>query len=153
MDVKNKHNMREQWLYVSIVLLAVVLLCVLVPRQKEPVYLSTGSPLTVSDERFKEDIRDVPEEDVAKLMQVRVKTFKVVDDKPKVTKYGFIAQEAEQLYPNTIITFNGRKYMDYTQYTPLLVRSVQLMQADVQKVKAEMEELKKASPKGMAAKG
>lgn len=141
------------WIYVCVVLVSVVLMCTVVPRPREAVSESPlPFPYTLSDERFKEEVRNVTQDEIEKLLEIRVKSFKVVDDKPKVTKYGFIAQEAEKIFPNSVIQFNGRKYMDYSQYIPLLLQAYQVMQADMKQVKADVEEVKKMAV-AAAAKG
>lgn len=53
-----------------------------------------------------------------------------VADENETTQYGFIAQEVEEILPDAVITDEeGRKLINYTAVIPVLVKSVQELQA------------------------
>ena len=81
------------------------------------------------------------------LSRIRVRDYNYISDGEKLTLQGFIAQELYDVYPQAV-TVGGDDpktnpwQVDYGKLTPLLVRSVQDLQAENDQLKAESASLK-----------
>ena len=109
---------------------------------------------TSSDERVKKNIQDIDIDIVDNLRPIQYELTQAVDGK---THYGFIAQEVESLLynvgvdPNSAgiighIFNNGQQeyVLTYTEFIPLLTKKCQCLQNEVDMLKLEIAELKKA---------
>jgi hypothetical protein len=92
---------------------------------------TSGDYFKGSDMRIKEDINDVNYHESACeiLDHLRPVTFKYKDSflkgKPQTLRYGFIAQEYEQVFPEFIRESEGFKGLSIEPLVPLLVKAVQ----------------------------
>jgi hypothetical protein len=78
-----------------------------------------------SDRRLKENIKNISETDKNKVLQLVPKTYTMIDDEKKTKRYGLIAQEVEELYPELVSTDNkGIKSMNYIELIPLLLEHI-----------------------------
>jgi carbonic anhydrase/acetyltransferase-like protein (isoleucine patch superfamily) len=105
--------------------------------------------LVCSDERYKKDIQPI-QNSLSKLLQVRPVTYnwKTAEFKEKnfndKLQIGVIAQDLEKIYPELVATdAQGYKTVDYSKFTPLLIDALQTQAAEMQALRAELEELKK----------
>lgn len=109
---------------------------------------------TSSDERVKKNIQDINIDIVDNLHPIQYELTQTIDGK---IHYGFIAQEVESLLynsgvdPNSIgiighILNNGQQeyVLTYTEFIPLLTKKCQHLQNEVDMLKLEITELKKA---------
>ena len=89
------------------------------------VYNDTFNPQP-SDKRLKENIENISENDKDKLLQLVPKTYNFIKDEKKLKRYGLIAQEVEELFPEIVITDteNDRKALNYIELIPLLLEKV-----------------------------
>ena len=78
-----------------------------------------------SDIRFKENIKNISQNDKNKVLQLEPKTYNMIDDETKSKKYGLIAQEVEELFPE-LITENkeGMKGLSYIELIPLMLEHI-----------------------------
>lgn len=111
--------------------------------------------LTRSDRSFKKDIKPINfnEEFVKKFMELNPVTYNFDRESLMANNwdynrihYGFIANEVEKIFPDLVVNAdlsNVRKGLEYDAFIPMLVKFVQEQQKDIQKLKAENENLKK----------
>ena len=61
-----------------------------------------------------------------------------MNDEYNRPKYGFIAQELEEIFPNVVYTMsNGEKGIAYQELIPILVSAIQELQAEVETLKSD----------------
>ena len=79
-----------------------------------------------SDKRLKENIANISQDDKDKLLQLVPKTYNFIKDEQKIKRYGLIAQEVEELFPEIVKTnsVNDIKALNYIDLIPLLLEKV-----------------------------
>ena len=78
-----------------------------------------------SDKRLKENIKSITENEKDKVIQLESKSFNMIDDDKKTKRYGFIAQEVEEIYPELVSTdHKGIKTLNYIDLIPLLLEQI-----------------------------
>ena len=55
---------------------------------------------------------------------------------------GLIAQEVENVFPEFISEFRGRKTVDYPKLSVILIKAAQELKQEVESLKQEIEQLK-----------
>jgi len=107
---------------------------------------------TTSDRRLKENVT-ITTTGLSTLLQIPVNDFNFITDPSKSRTQGFIAQDLLKYYPEAVMT-NGDNgidtlnasstpwSVDYGRLTPLLVKSIQEQQKQIEELKAEISELK-----------
>ena len=104
-----------------------------------------------SDRRLKEHIVDASD-GLNLLTKIQVRNFNYIADASKRTLQGFIAQELNEVYPQAV-TAGGDDpktkpwQVDYSQLTPLLVKSVQEIQQESDAKDIEIAKLKARADK------
>jgi hypothetical protein len=110
---------------------------------------------TSSDVRIKTNITET-HFGIAELMKVKVRDFEFKEDPSKRVNTGFVAQELFDVYPNAVTKpADTKKYLwqiDYGKMTPLIVKSVQDQQAEIESLKRTIEKLEKLVEKLMEEK-
>jgi hypothetical protein len=104
--------------------------------------------LTNSDARLKKNVTTL-DGSLEKMLAVRGVQFDLVADKElnpgKGKHIGFIAQELETEFPELVVTDEmGMKAVAYDKMTPVLVEAVKEQQQQIELLKKEVAELKKA---------
>jgi hypothetical protein len=97
-----------------------------------------------SDRRLKEGIVDT-RYSLDQLMKIQVRDFFFINDPVKELQTGFIAQELYDAYPDAVCKPEGEDGMwgvDYSRLSPLLVKSIQDQQKEIDALKQENAELK-----------
>ena len=85
----------------------------------------TGQYLQGSDRRIKNNIENINNSQVNDLLKLNPKTYSYKDDVDNTKRFGFIAQDVEQIYPEMVtIGPNGMKSMNYTDIIPLTVANI-----------------------------
>ena len=94
-----------------------------------------------SDRRLKENIENISQNDKDKVLQLVPKTYNMISDQNK-KRYGLIAQEVEELYPELVNTneTDGMKSLNYIELIPLLLEQIK----DLKKSVEQFEEVKKS---------
>lgn len=105
----------------------------------------TASGLFVqSDEQFKENIEPVSDvlTSLDNLEAVTYNLKKYSDlDKEGSERYGFIAQNVKDVFPQLVHTDNsGYMYVDYIGLIPILVQSINELRAELAAVKGEKQQ-------------
>jgi hypothetical protein len=96
-----------------------------------------GKYINTSDRRLKENIKNISQNDKDKVLQLVPKTYNMIDDDKKSKRYGLIAQEVEELYPELVNTneTNGIKSMNYIELIPLLLEQIKELKKSVEQIK------------------
>lgn len=82
-----------------------------------------GAFTNASDRRTKENIQNISKSDKDKVLQLVPKTYNLINEKNK--RYGLIAQEVEELYPELVSEDNkGMKSLNYIELIPLLLEQI-----------------------------
>ena len=95
---------------------------------------ANGNTFTnLSDRRLKENIENISQNDKDKVLQLVPKTYNMIDDDKKSKRYGLIAQEVEELYPELVNTneTDGMKSMNYIELIPLLLEQIKELKKSV----------------------
>ena len=96
-----------------------------------------------SDARLKENIKSVDIEQSERLVeQLKVRSFNFINDKR--VKYGFIAQDVQEIAPELVMEDGSAKHMlsvDYTGIIPHLVNIVQEQQKQIAELKSAIQSL------------
>jgi hypothetical protein len=102
-----------------------------------------------SDKRAKENIREC-DLGLDFIKRLRPISFVLKNDEGKLIRYGFIAQEVEELLGNKksemVTTDNSPEHFKYTAYTAFiapLVKAVQEQQKQIEELKAEIQRTKR----------
>lgn len=114
------------------------------------VYYSGGVVVygTGSDRRLKDDIADVEKERYERLYSLKTKTFKYKHDDTKQTWTGFIADEAQEVFPELVrgekdaVDPDGKEIHQQIDLTHLIPDMV----ACIQDLKRQLDELKVTQP-------
>jgi hypothetical protein len=105
----------------------------------------TGTAFTpTSDMRLKTDIKNLSAAEAGKLLTLNGVAFKWKDQtKGNGTNMGFIAQDVEKVYPDTVMTDKqGIKSLNYDSLIAPLVEIVKKQQKEIDVLKVEIEVLK-----------
>jgi hypothetical protein len=91
-----------------------------------------GNFSNASDRRLKENIKNISQNDKDKVLQLVPKTYNMISDQNK-KRYGLIAQEVEELYPELVNTneTDGMKSMNYIELIPLLLEQIKELKKSV----------------------
>ena len=98
-----------------------------------------------SDARLKENINLVSVADSERLIEsLKVKSFRFKSDEKKRIKYGFIAQEVQELAPELVYDDGTEEHLlsiDYIGFIPHLVNVVQEQQKRIEKLESIVQQL------------
>ena len=95
-------------------------------------YLFVRNNYVTSDKRLKENIKNISQNDKDKVLQLVPKTYNMIDDENKSKRYGLIAQEVEELYPELVSKDNkGMKAINYIELIPLLLEQIKELKKSV----------------------
>ena len=110
---------------------------------------STGDFWVCSDIRYKKDIRPL-QNSLEKVLQIKgVNYYWKSSEFPEYQfsnnkQIGFIAQDIEKLFPELVFTGNdGYKSVEYSKLTPILVEAIKELKAENEKLKSDIELIKK----------
>lgn len=94
---------------------------------------------TSSDARLKDDIKAIGKKESAQLSKLRPVSYTFKSDPKKKTRFGFISQEVEKVYPDLVYeSQNGTQGLDYNGIIPLVVDRVQNLDSIVQTDKKQI---------------
>ena len=100
-----------------------------------------GSIINPSDIYLKDNVREISIEKSCDLLKLVPKQFTLKSDVNKQIHYGFIAQEFETVFPELVFAKPDKnvanlKAINYLEIVPLLVHKMQLMQKEIDELKA-----------------
>jgi cell division protein FtsB len=99
---------------------------------------------TSSDRRLKDNIVDT-RYSLDQLLKIQVRDYTFKSDPAKTLQTGFIAQELYEVYPDAVCkpgNEEGTWLVDYGRLSPILVKSIQDQQKEIDALKQENAELK-----------
>lgn len=109
-----------------------------------------------SSKRYKDHIKDMPEEDVAKLFEIPVVYFKykdgyldASDKKNGVPIPGFYAEDMEQAFPDAVMYEDGKvEDWNYRTLIPAMEKQIQILYKQNQELMKSIKELKEVQNNG-----
>lgn len=105
--------------------------------------ISAASFTNQSSRRYKENIEDITDETARQLLDYRVVSYDYINKKDGQGCLGLIAEEVAEVndYP-VIRDAEGRPdKIDYTRFVPQLIKMVQLQQEEINRLKADIQQL------------
>jgi len=85
-----------------------------------------------SDRRMKENIHPITDDKISK--DLRPVEYTLKSDETKRKRFGFIAQDIEKIYPNTVEDgANGMKSLRYSDFIPIITKNLQTLNAEQEK--------------------
>lgn len=108
---------------------------------------ATGAAGALSDKRHKKNIVSLQDDALDALLKLRPVSYEwknPVDEGMQGKQFGFIAQEVEKILPDMVLTQDDEektKGIKPTEFIPLLVKAVQKMKANEEKMGAEIKSL------------
>jgi hypothetical protein len=99
----------------------------------------------ISDIKLKENIVDTTPK-LDDLLKVKIRNYNLIGSEEK--HIGVIAQELEDVFPSMVEEFKEKdsnqitKSVKYSVFVPMLIKAIQEQQAQIQELKAEIDELK-----------
>ena len=102
-----------------------------------------GTIINPSDIYLKNNILDISDEMVDKIMKLRPVQYVLNHDLSKKSHYGFIAQELEEHLPELVLNIPNKnlinmKGINYLEILPLLVYKIQKMQNEIDFLKEQL---------------
>tara|TARA_R100000152_G_C6743089_1_gene166823 strand:- start:146 stop:1093 length:948 start_codon:yes stop_codon:yes gene_type:complete len=110
--------------------------------------LASSGGAGVSDEDLKENVTDLNINALDKVDELRTVEFDwnqtASDEFNGISGHdmGLIAQEVENVFPEFISEFRGRKTVDYPKLSVILIKAAQELKQEVESLKQEIEQLK-----------
>lgn len=110
--------------------------------------LASSGGAGVSDEDLKENVTDLNINALDKVDELRTVEFDwnqtASDEFNGISGHdmGLIAQEVENVFPEFISEFRGRKTVDYPKLSVILIKAAQELKQEVENLKQEIEQLK-----------
>lgn len=110
---------------------------------------------TTSDERMKENIEDISLELTQSIKHLNPISYTFKEDSVflidkdakeyKYTHYGLLAQDVQKVFPNLVYERDGILSINYIELIPLLIKTVNAQQEQIDELQAEIVGLKKNS--------
>jgi hypothetical protein len=93
-----------------------------------------------SDERLKENIEKIGNDDIQKLYDLNAVEYNWKSDKDKNLHYGFIAQDVEKIYPHLTRTKMMGEYLtiNYNELIPIMVKEIQNLRKELDSIKKDI---------------
>ena len=102
--------------------------------------LVLGSINNPSDINLKNNIEKIDNSQFEKLNPV---SFQYKNDIQQKKHFGLIAQELETIYPELVTNNTGFKSVNYVELIPIILSQMKRMQQEIDKLKEELNEIKK----------
>ena len=115
--------------------------------QKAWINSSTGAYTATSDVRVKENVADYGN-GLAAVSALRPVTYNFIEDESKENQIGLLAQEVLSVVPEVVgkpVNEDGFYGLNYAGLTPVLVKAIQELKAELDATKAEVAALKGAA--------
>lgn len=110
-------------------------------NQKYPVLINsdiiiTGSLYNTSDERLKQNIKEISQEKMDDLFTLNPIIFNYKNDKTNKIHYGVLAQDVEKVFPELVEdNMSGYKTVNYQELLPLMLAKIKNMQLQIDELK------------------
>jgi trimeric autotransporter adhesin len=106
--------------------------------------LYTGVVRDTSDRRLKSNIRALPSS-LGAMLRLKPVSF-AMNDNPRRTEYGLIAQDVEEVFPALVSTasdVSGTKSLNYVGVIAPTIKALQELKADNDNLRGELDELRR----------
>lgn len=135
------------WIYKS---LTSKMLVITPQNSNRPVYINNdlivnhnlyvnGSIYNPSDERLKENIKEISSEQYDQLFCLNPVHFSYKTDK-KHLHFGMLAQDVEKVFPELVSTTeNNYKNVNYQELLPLMIAKMKHMQSEIDELKEQVQ--------------
>ena len=98
-----------------------------------------GNIIVTSDERLKDNIKDLTNDDIDKLTTITPKQYNMKFSEGE--HYGFIAQEVEKIYPSLVHTNEeGYKSLNYIEFIPLLLLKIKDLEKQIKNIQTQSDD-------------
>ena len=106
-----------------------------------------GAP--VSSKRFKENIVEVTQQELDKLLALNVVKFNYIDDETQEVYYGLIAEEVDKIMPEIVVKDKNHQAetVQYFKLIPLLVQAAQEKNNKIQSLTNQVDVLQESIQK------
>jgi hypothetical protein len=110
-------------------------------NQKYPVLINsdliiTGSLYNTSDERLKQNIKEITQDKMDDLFTLNPIIFNYKNDKTNKIHYGVLAQDVEKVFPELVEdNMSGYKTVNYQELLPLMLAKIKNMQEQIDELK------------------
>ena len=123
------------------------------PATKNSVYLPkdlfvVGSIINPSDLILKENVNDLTDEFCDNILELKPKKYNFKNDETKKLRYGIIAQELEEYFPELITNtgiddennnIQSIKSVNYLELIPIMIVKIKNMQKEIDELKIHLE--------------
>jgi len=139
------------WIYKKLNKSSLNRLTFITPQTKNPVLIESdlfvtgqiynNTSLNTSDEVLKNNIYNIDEEMINKLVILYPVSFSYKNDKKNKNHFGFLAQDVEKIYPELVETniMTGNKYVNYIELIPLLLAKIKKMDNEINELKESIQ--------------
>lgn len=94
-----------------------------------------GSITSPSDMALKQNIADLQEDFCDHIIDITPKQYTYIDDESQKVRYGVIAQDIEQFFPELVTSSStGHKSVNYLELIPILIVKMKKMQQEIDKL-------------------
>lgn len=102
---------------------------------KKDLYVE-GSIYNPSDEKLKENIELISQEQIENLFKINPIKFTYKQDKGKLNHFGVLAQDVEKVFPELISKLeNDYKTVNYQELIPIMLAKMKKMQNEIDELK------------------
>lgn len=108
-----------------------------IDKNAQPSEIAAGFFNTVSSRRYKENIKDMTEEEAENVLRLRPVKYDYVNRKHGTNCYGLIAEEVNEVmnFPVSYDKDGYPKGLDYSKFVPYLIKMVQMQQKEIEDLK------------------
>jgi hypothetical protein len=94
-----------------------------------------GSIYNPSDEKLKEHIASISQEQIDNLFKINPVHFTYKNDKNRLKHFGVLAQDIEKVFPELVNVVENYKAVNYQELIPLMLAKMKLMQNEIDELK------------------
>jgi len=104
---------------------------------KKDLYVD-GSIYNPSDEKLKENIESISQEQMDNLFKINPIYFSYKKDKEKTKHFGVLAQDVEKIFPE-LVSDKDYKTVNYQELIPIMLSKMKQMQQEIDKLKLQIK--------------
>jgi hypothetical protein len=93
-----------------------------------------GSITSPSDLALKQNVYDLTNELCDHITDITPKQYTYIDDESQKVRYGVIAQDIEQFFPELVSSSTGHKTVNYLELIPIMIVKMKKMQQEIDKL-------------------
>ena len=104
---------------------------------KKDLYVD-GSIYNPSDEKLKENIESISQEQMDNLFKINPIYFSYKKDKEKTKHFGVLAQDVEKIFPE-LVSDKDYKTVNYQELIPIMLSKMKQMQQEIDELKLQIK--------------